>query len=46
MHAAYIRPGCVAFDLPLGLLQDIYYFLIQFQARIDELEDLLTANVI
>jgi NADH dehydrogenase (ubiquinone) Fe-S protein 2 len=46
MHAAYIRPGGVAFDLPLGLLQDIYYFLVQFQSRIDELEDLLTSNII
>lgn len=46
MHAAYIRPGGVSFDLPSGLLQDIYFFLIQFQSRIDELEDLLTANVI
>jgi len=46
MHAAYIRPGGVAFDLPHGLLQDVYYFLIQFQARIDELEDLLTSNLI
>lgn len=46
MHAAYIRPGGIAFDLPLGLLQDIYYFVAQFQARINELEDLLTSNVI
>jgi NADH dehydrogenase (ubiquinone) Fe-S protein 2 len=46
MHAAYIRPGGVAFDLPVGLLQDIYFFLIQYQSRIDELEDLLTSNAI
>ena len=26
MHAAYIRPGGVALDLPLGLLDDIYLF--------------------
>ena len=25
MHAAYIRPGGVAYDLPLGLLNKIYY---------------------
>lgn len=24
MHAAYIRPGGVAFDVPFGLLTDIY----------------------
>lgn len=44
MHAAYIRPGGVAQDLPLGLLSDIQGFLIQFQSRIDEIEELLTKN--
>ena len=44
MHAAYIRPGGVSQDLPLGLLQDIYIFIKQFNSRIDELEELLTNN--
>jgi len=44
MHANYIRPGGIAFDIPTGLLQDIYYFCTQFSARLDEIEDLLTAN--
>lgn len=44
MHAAYYRPGGVAFDLPLGLCDDIYKFAIQFSSRIDELEELLTEN--
>jgi NADH dehydrogenase (ubiquinone) Fe-S protein 2 len=44
MHAAYIRPGGVAFDLPKGLLNDIYCFLQSFHSRIDELEELLTNN--
>jgi NADH dehydrogenase (ubiquinone) Fe-S protein 2 len=44
MHAAYIRPGGVASDLPTGLLSDIYIFIKQFASRIDELEELLTAN--
>jgi len=44
MHAAYIRPGGVNYDLPLGLLDDIYFFCKQFTSRIDELEDLLTNN--
>jgi len=30
MHAAYIRPGGIAFDIPLLLCQDIYNFCIQF----------------
>lgn len=44
MHAAYIRPGGVALDLPLGLLGDIYLFCKQFGHRLDEIETLLTQN--
>ena len=44
MHAAYIRPGGVAWDLPLGFLLDIYKFIIQFASRLDEIEELLTKN--
>lgn len=44
MHAAYIRPGGVALDLPLGLLGDIYLFRKQFDRRLDEIEALLTKN--
>jgi len=44
MHAAYIRPGGVSFDIPIGLLNDIYIFITQFVTRIDELESLLKAN--
>lgn len=44
MHAAYIRPGGVALDLPIGLLNDIYLFARQFNDRINEIEELLTGN--
>jgi NADH dehydrogenase (ubiquinone) Fe-S protein 2 len=44
MHAAYIRPGGVSQDLPLGLSDDIYAFAKQFRSRIDEIEELLTNN--
>ncbi len=44
MHAAYIRPGGVALDLPLGLLEDVHAFTMQFSRRIDEIEELLTNN--
>lgn len=44
MHAAYIRPGGVAQDLPMGLCDDIYKFAKQFASRIDEMEDVLSAN--
>jgi NADH dehydrogenase I D subunit len=44
MHAAWIRPGGVAQDLPEGLLDDIYLFLVQFPNRLNELEELLTDN--
>ena len=44
MHAAYVRPGGVAQDMPLGLSEDIYRFAQQFSSRIDEMEELLTTN--
>ncbi len=44
LHAAYVRPGGVAYDLPIGLLDDIHVFINQFAQRLDEVEDLLTAN--
>jgi NADH dehydrogenase (ubiquinone) Fe-S protein 2 len=44
MHAAYIRPGGIAQDLPLGLLNDIKIFLNQFNTRINEIEEMLTNN--
>jgi len=44
MHAAYVRPGGVALDLPLGLMDDIHDFCIKFNDRLDETEDLLTNN--
>jgi NADH dehydrogenase (ubiquinone) Fe-S protein 2 len=44
MHAAYVRPGGVALDIPLGLLDDIYEFSAKFSERLDEVEDVLTSN--
>jgi len=44
MHASYIRPGGVASDIPLGLLDDIYQFTTQFYLRLDEVEEMLTNN--
>jgi len=44
MHAAYIRPGGVASDLPAGLLDDIYVFTAQFASRLSEMEAFLTYN--
>lgn len=44
MHAAYIRPGGVSLDLPLGIMDDIYDWAKQFSERVDEVEDLLTEN--
>lgn len=44
MHAAYVRPGGVALDLPHGTLKDIYLFTRQFNSRVDEMEELLTGN--
>ena len=44
MHAAYIRPGGVASDIPLGFLDDLYLFVDQFNLRLDEIEEMLTSN--
>jgi len=30
MHAAYIRPGGLAMDIPHGILLDIYNFCLAF----------------
>ena len=44
MHSAYIRPGGVSQDIPIGLLDDIYIFAEQFGTRVDEMEEMLTGN--
>jgi NADH dehydrogenase (ubiquinone) Fe-S protein 2 len=44
MHSAYIRPGGISQDIPLGLLDDIYIFAEQFAGRVDEMEEMLTEN--
>jgi NADH dehydrogenase (ubiquinone) Fe-S protein 2 len=44
MHSAYIKPGGVNYDIPIGFLTDVYKFVDQFNSRINELEELLTDN--
>ncbi|CAH7688837.1 nife hydrogenase-like protein [Phakopsora pachyrhizi] len=44
LHAAYVRPGGVAFDLPHGLLDDIFIWATAFSNRVDEFEEVLTEN--
>ncbi len=44
MHAAYIRPGGITSDIPLGFLDDLYIFSAQFSLRLDEVEEMLTEN--
>ena len=44
LHAAYFRPGGVAMDIPIGLLDDIHQWAAQYPSRLDEVEELLTAN--
>jgi NADH dehydrogenase (ubiquinone) Fe-S protein 2 len=44
MHAAYVRPGGVAQDLPRGFIDDVYKWAQQFATRVDEMEELLTGN--
>jgi NADH dehydrogenase (ubiquinone) Fe-S protein 2 len=44
MHSAYIRPGGVDRDLPLGLLDDIYKWTQTCTLVLGEVDDLLTEN--
>ena len=44
LHAAYVRPGGVAFDLPHGLLDDIFKWATQYSSRVDEIEEVVTGN--
>jgi len=44
IQAAYFRPGGVSQDLPLGLLDDIYFFIEGFSDRLAELHTVLTGN--
>ena len=44
IHAAYVRPGGVHGDLPLGFEDDVFLFADQFSTRLDEMEEILTNN--
>jgi NADH dehydrogenase (ubiquinone) Fe-S protein 2 len=44
MHSSFIRPGGISNDIPLGLLDDLFLFSKQFSLRLDEIEEMLTAN--
>jgi NADH dehydrogenase (ubiquinone) Fe-S protein 2 len=44
LHSAYIRPGGVNQDIPIGIVDDIYKFATQFSNRLNEIEELLTEN--
>ncbi len=43
-HSAYFRPGGVHQDLPAGMLEDIQAWALQFPARLNDIDDLLTEN--
>jgi len=43
-HANFIRPGGVAADIPIGLIEDIYLFIEEFFFRIDEIYEILAEN--
>ena len=44
MHANYIRPGGVAWDVPLGFLQDVRNFVKKFWPRINEIGEILNES--
>ncbi|ABD45783.1 NADH-quinone oxidoreductase subunit D [Neorickettsia sennetsu] len=45
-HAAYIRPGGLAADIPDGLDEEIMSFLESFTHKLDDVADVLTDNPI
>lgn len=44
LHAAYIRPGGVSQDLPLGLCNDILWFIRTAYSKLDQISEILTNN--
>lgn len=44
VHNAYLRPGGVSQDIPIGYLDDIYEFTAKISERCDETEDIATGN--
>ncbi len=44
LHANYFRPGGVAADLPIGLIEDVYAFIENHVKFIDDMERMLTDN--
>ena len=44
MHTAYIRPGGVNADIPLKMLEDVFFFITKFVTRLNEMEEMLTTN--
>jgi len=44
MHANFFRPGGLSQDLPVGILNDIYVFILGFFNRINEIENFLSGN--
>ena len=44
MHAAYFRPGGVSQDLPIGVLEDLSFFITNFKTRLAELQTVLSSN--
>lgn len=44
MHALFLRPGGLSYDLPQDLLIDIRTFILQFTGCLSNIEDMLTTN--
>ncbi|XP_030036197.2 NADH-ubiquinone oxidoreductase 49 kDa subunit [Manduca sexta] len=44
VHCAYIRPGGVSQDIPIGFLDDVHEFCMKLAERFDETEDLVSGN--
>jgi len=44
LHASYIRPGGIAFELPQGFLDEVAEFAVNFSSNLEDLNNLLVSN--
>lgn len=44
LHAAFIRPGGVSQDLPLGFCNDVLWFIRSTTSKLDQISEILTNN--
>lgn len=44
VHCAYVRPGGVSQDMPIGYMDDVHELCMKLEERLDETDDVATGN--